>query len=200
MLVEVGSRVAAGLALWFFAYGAFLQWRISPWRITLVLLVASTVLSVGMSLFSNIPKKRDWSPLALFFSIAGTFYYLVFQLTTSRQIVPENIGAGIQVIGIVWQLYAKLSLRRSFGILPANRGIVSRGAYRLIRHPMYLGYLVIDTGFLLTNFSTRNLLTIVIQVLLQIGRIYREEKILSEDGEYLAYKQKVRYRVIPGVF
>ncbi|MGN5478976.1 hypothetical protein ACTMU2_24375 [Cupriavidus basilensis] len=42
---------------------------------------------------------------------------------TSR---PKIVGAGLQVAGIAWQLYAKaFSLRFSFGILPANRGIVS---------------------------------------------------------------------------
>ncbi|WP_443111429.1 methyltransferase family protein [Burkholderia sp. FERM BP-3421] len=198
--VEVAARVAAGLALGIFGYAAYIEWIADPSRITLVLLVITAALSVGLSLFSKVPTKRDWSPFAVFFSVAGTFYYLLFQLSASQKIIPEDIAASIQVVGLAWQLFAKLSLRRSFGILPANRGVVSRGAYRFVRHPMYLGYLMIDVGFLLANFSVQNVLAVCLQVLLQVGRIYREERILSEDGAYLAYKAKVRYRVIPGVF
>lgn len=200
ILIEVFARVVAALALGVFAYAAYLQWRLDPSRITLILLAVSTTLTVGLSLFAEPPKKRDWSPLALFFSVGGTFYYLVFQLTASRQLLPEAAGAAIQLIGLFWQLFAKVSLRKSFGILPANRGIVSRGAYRFVRHPMYLGYLIIDAGFLLTNFSARNLIAVALQIGLQLGRIRREERLLSEDAAYRAYRRSVRYRVIPGLF
>lgn len=200
ILIEVCARVTAALALGVFAYAAYTQWRLDPSRITLILLAVSTTLTVGLSLFAEPPKKRDWSPVALFFSLGGTFYYLVFQLTASRQLIPETAGAAIQLFGLFWQLFAKVSLRQSFGILPANRGVVSRGAYRFVRHPMYLGYLIIDTGFLLTNFSARNLIAVVLQIGLQIGRIRREERVLSEDAAYRAYRRSVRYRVIPGLF
>ncbi|SUY26821.1 Putative protein-S-isoprenylcysteine methyltransferase [Burkholderia oklahomensis] len=200
ILIEVFVRVVAALALGVFAYAAYTQWRLDPSRITLILLAVSMTLTVGLSLFAEPPKKRDWSPVALLFSLGGTFYYLVFQLTASRQVIPETVGAAIQLFGLFWQLFAKLSLRKSFGILPANRGVVSRGAYRFVRHPMYLGYLIIDTGFLLTNFSTRNLLAVALQIGLQVGRIHREERILSEDVAYRAYKRSVRYRVLPGLF
>lgn len=109
-------------------------------------------------------------------------------------------GGTWQIIGIAWQLFAKLSLGRSFGLLPANRGVVSTGAYRFMRHPIYTGYLLSEIGFLLANFSTRNLVTIGVWMLLQIGRISMEERVLSEDADYRAYKATVRYRLIPGVF
>ena len=35
----------------------------------------------------------------------------------------------------------KVVLGRSFGLVPANRGIVARGPYLLVRHPIYAGYL-----------------------------------------------------------
>ncbi|AOJ71617.1 MULTISPECIES: methyltransferase family protein [Burkholderia] len=200
ILIEVFARVAAALALGIFAYAAYMQWRLDPSRITLILLAVSTTLTVGLSLFAEPPKQRDWSPVALFFSLGGTFYYLVFQLSASHQLIPETIGAAIQLFGLFWQLFAKASLRKSFGILPANRGVVSRGAYRFVRHPMYLGYLIIDTGFLLTNFSVRNLIAVALQIGLQVGRIHREERVLSEDAAYRAYRRSVRYRVIPGIF
>ena len=50
-------------------------------------------------------------------------------------------GVLLVVLGTCFQLWSKLVLRRSFGIAPANRGVKMGGPYRLVRHPMYAGYL-----------------------------------------------------------
>lgn len=183
-----------------FAYAAIRRWHAEPTRITLLLLVVGLFMSIGLALFARVPTRRDWTPLALIFSLGGTFYFLGVQLSPGIQLIPETAGAALQLIGIFWELFAKLSLRRSFGILPANRGVVSRGAYRFIRHPMYLGYFITDLGFLLVNFGAQNMLVFGFQFALQIGRIVREERLLADDERYRAYRRKVRFRVIPGVF
>ncbi len=77
---------------------------------------------------------------------------------------------------------------------------MSDGAYRLVRHPIYLGYLATDIGFLLANFGLQNVLVFAGQFVLQGIRIARVEALLSEDPEYRAYRGKVHYRVLPGVF
>ncbi|NTZ07325.1 methyltransferase family protein [Burkholderia metallica] len=199
-LIELGARVASVTVLGVFAYLIYMSWRSDPSRITLILLLVSAVLTVGMSAFAKLPTRRDWHPVAVCFSLGGSFYCLAYQLTASTQLIPEWAGGTWQICGIAWQLFAKLSLGRSFGLLPANRGVVSTGAYRFMRHPIYAGYLLSEIGFLLSNFSTRNALTIGVWMLLQIGRIRMEERVLSEDADYRAYKTKVRYRLIPGVF
>ncbi|MBJ9594344.1 MULTISPECIES: methyltransferase family protein [Burkholderia] len=198
--IELCARVASVTVLGVFAYLIYIPWRSDPSRITLILLLVSAVLTVGMSAFAKLPKQRDWHPVAVCFSLGGSFYCLTYQLTASTQLIPEWAGGTWQIIGIAWQLFAKLSLGRSFGLLPANRGVVSTGAYRFMRHPIYTGYLLSEIGFLLANFSTRNLVTIGVWMLLQIGRISMEERVLSEDADYRAYKATVRYRLIPGVF
>ncbi|VWC19587.1 isoprenylcysteine carboxyl methyltransferase [Burkholderia lata] len=199
-LIELGARVSSVTVLGVFACLIYLQWRLNPGRITLILLLASAVLTVGFSAFAKLPRRRDWHPVAVCFSLGGSFYCLAYQLTASTQLIPEWAGGGWQIVGIALQLFAKLSLGRSFGLLPANRGVVSTGAYRFVRHPIYAGYLLSEIGFLLTNFSTRNLVTIGVWMLLQVGRISFEERVLSEDANYRAYKTQVRYRLIPGVF
>ncbi|RDK02378.1 isoprenylcysteine carboxyl methyltransferase [Paraburkholderia lacunae] len=199
-LLEVLARVGSASLLGLFAYFAIQHWLADPGRITLLLLVIAECFTVGLSLFTRIPVKRDWTPFAFVCSMGATYYFLAIQLGPGARLVPESIGAALQVSGICWQLVAKASLRRSFGILPANRGVVSCGAYRFVRHPMYLGYLVADIGFLLTNFDLQNVLVYGFQFALQGGRILREERILSSDENYRRYKGNVRYRVIPGVF
>lgn len=199
-LVEILARCAAALMLSIFTYAAIRQWLAAPTRITLLLLVVSAFMTLGLSLFARVPIKRDWTPFAFICSVGGTFYFLAVRLSPGVQLVPEMAGAALQLLGIFWQLFAKLSLRGSFGILPANRGVVSRGAYRFVRHPMYLGYFLTDIGFLLANFGIQNVIVYGCQFALQVGRIVREERLLSDDEQYRAYRSKVRRRVIPGVF
>ena len=55
--------------------------------------------------------------------------------------VTVETKQGRQLTGLLVE-DGKLSLGRSFGLMPANRGVVSTGMYRLVRHPIYLGYLV----------------------------------------------------------
>lgn len=199
-LIEVSARTGSAVLLSVFAYIAIQRWRADPGRFTLLLLVAAACFTVGLSLFTRVPVRRDWTPFAFLCSMGGTYYFLAVRLAPGAQLIPETVGASLQLLGIFWQLFAKASLRRSFGILPANRGIVSRGAYRFVRHPMYLGYFFIDIGFLLVNFGLQNLLVYGCQFALQVGRIVREEQLLSADEGYRTYKGRVRYRVIPGVF
>jgi protein-S-isoprenylcysteine O-methyltransferase Ste14 len=199
-LVEISSRLAAVLMLGVFAYAAVVQWLAAPTRITLLLLVVTAGVTVGLSLVTRVPSKRDWRPLAFICAMGGTYYFLAVRLTPGTHLIPETVGASLQVLGICWQLFAKGSLRRSFGILPANRGVVSCGAYRFVRHPMYLGYFITDIGFLLTNIGLQNLLVYAFQFALQVVRIVREERLLSADASYRTYKGRVRFRIIPGVF
>jgi protein-S-isoprenylcysteine O-methyltransferase Ste14 len=100
----------------------------------------------------------------------------------------------------VFVIYAKVFLGRSFGIVAADRGIVVMGPYRIVRHPIYLGYFVTHIEFLLANWSARNIALYISIYFFKISRILAEERILREDESYRADCQRVRYRVIPFIF
>ena len=56
-------------------------------------------------------------------------------------LAPELLTVALSACGLLVVIGGKLSLGRSFGLMPANRGVVSSGLYRIVRHPIYLGYL-----------------------------------------------------------
>lgn len=110
------------------------------------------------------------------------------------------IGIALVVLGNGFQISAKLFLRRSFGIAPANRGVKVAGPYRIVRHPMYAGYLAVNIGIMVLMPSLFNLTVYTIAWWAQILRLQAEERLLSEDAAYRDFKAKVRWRLVPGVF
>lgn len=109
-------------------------------------------------------------------------------------------GATLVLAGTLIAIGAQLSLRRSFGIVAANRGIKRTGLYAAVRHPMYLGYFVMYVGVLVVNPSLFNAVLLTLWAALQIIRIHAEERILMMDSTYRDHAAKVRYRLIPLVY
>ncbi|PMS22195.1 isoprenylcysteine carboxyl methyltransferase [Trinickia dabaoshanensis] len=200
VLADILLRAVTAAVFGMFAIAAISRWLAAPTRVTLLLFVVENCFTTGLALVSRMPVQRDWRPVSLFFSLGGTYGCMAYNLTPGIHLLPETAGASLQIAGIAWQLFAKGSLKRSFGVLPANRGVVSHGAYRVVRHPMYLGYFVTDIGFLLANFSLFNLSIHCFQLAMQVGRIVREERILETDIAYRCYRKAVRYRLIPMLF
>ncbi len=116
-----------------------------------------------------------------------------------KQFMPR-VGAFLLLFGFCIHVGAKLSLFRSFGVVPANRGVKVNGFYSLVRHPMYAGYFLTHTGFLLAVPSLWNFVIYICSWGLMVSRIYLEEELLSKSQDYQEYKKQVRYRIIPGVF
>ena len=109
-------------------------------------------------------------------------------------------GIGLLGAGTCLHILAKLFLRRSFGIAPANRGVKIDGPYRFMRHPMYSGYLLTHIGIFLMMPTLINLAIYVIGWSAQILRLRAEERLLAEDPAYRAYLDRVRWRLIPGIY
>ncbi len=200
LLGEIAMRVLTVLVYSIFLWAALQQFYKDPSRITLILLALSELITIGLAVCSRVPRERDWNPATVVISICVSFYFVTLRIKSGIHLVPETVAAGLQIAGIVIQISAKLSLRRSFGILPANRGVVVSGPYRFLRHPIYFGYGVNQLGFLLSNFGVQNLVVLVLLWSSQVFRVVREERVLIKDAKYREYAARVRYRFIPGIF
>jgi len=200
LLTDILLRIYVAGAVLFFAAGVFTHWRADPGRITLLLIAIIEIITAAIIVCSRRAQQRDWRPLSVAATLIALFHFLGLSLEPGTHVVSEAVGAGLQISGMLFQLYAKLSLGRSFGILPATRRLVTRGAYCWLRHPIYFGYLIADVGFLLSNFSLQNFAVFLVLYIAQLIRIRREEEMLGTFPGYPDYCKAVPYRLIPGVY
>ncbi len=143
------------------------------------------------------PRSVSISPSEWTLSFAGTTLPMFMRPTSGGF---EGLGLAIQFVGLIVIVAALLSLRRSFGVVPANRGVRQGGFYRWVRHPLYAGEMVFITGFVLVNPSILNIGLWAADCLLQVCRARCEERFLSADPQYRCYRQRSRYRLLPLIY
>jgi protein-S-isoprenylcysteine O-methyltransferase Ste14 len=115
-------------------------------------------------------------------------------------LLPDMATAAISVVGVALALASKMSIGRSFGLVPANRGMVDRGPYALVRHPIYAGYLISHVGFLCAHPTVMNAALLVVADAALVYRALLEERTLAGDPRYRTYMQRVAWHLVPGVF
>ena len=152
-----------------------------------------TVLRRGTSVVDRSHRARVLTAISMMGPV-------LVQPAAVTALAPELATVPVSAAGFLVVIAGKLSLGRSFGLMPANRGVVSTGLYRLVRHPIYMGYLITHAGFLAANPTFLNLVMLVAADLALMWRAVCEEQTLSQDEAYREYQQVVRWRVVPGVF
>jgi protein-S-isoprenylcysteine O-methyltransferase Ste14 len=197
-LLSVLSRVIPAS---YFAIVCLGFWKnfVQTGKWTSLLWMASEGLIIFLLVFRRESRRISRDPWDWIVALGGSFAVLLVRPATTT-IALESVGIGFQVAGTLFAIYAKVFLGRSFGIVAADRGIVVGGPYRFVRHPIYLGYFVTHIGFLMANWSPRNLALYIVIYLFQILRILAEERILREDESYRVYCERVRYRLVPFIF
>ena len=172
-----------------------------------ILLLISEGIVVGFIIFrrrtENISIRfTDW-----IIAFAGTFFSLLVvpgegtaEGASELRAIALRLSAFLLIAGLSIHLGAKLSLRRSFGLVAADRGIKAGGLYKRVRHPMYLGYMMSHVGYLIFAPVPWNFAVYGLSWVFLIARIFAEERILSLNPEYQTYMEEVPYRLIPKVF
>lgn len=168
-------------------------------HVTGLLLLASEGLVVALTVVRRTAGTVDRSWSARLLTMFATFGPPLVR-PYSVAFAPESVTIAISAVGLGIVVLGKLSLGRSFGLIPANRGIVSTGLYRIVRHPIYLGYLLTHVGFVAANPADWNLCILAAADIALMMRAVREERTLALDPQYREYMQRVRWRIIPGVF
>ena len=126
--------------------------------------------------------RFGWSQVPAWVSIVGA--------------VMVAVGLGMAMLVIIQNHYASANITIEDG-----QPLVNTGLYGVVRHPMYLGNVILLTGMALALGSYWALLIVVGGVLLMAVRIFDEEKLLTEQlAGYRQYIHDVRYRLVPLVW
>jgi len=163
-----------------------------------------SLLGLGLMIFYTLvaaffllraPNQKTCARWETALAVLGVFLPIVLL----RPVEPglRLVGDIIQSLALLGMILALISLGRSFAMAPADRGLVTSGLYRWIRHPLYAMETAFYVGFLIANPSWRNLAGLLLCLAVHVIRIRREERILSG---YEDYSGCVRWRLLPLVW
>ena len=154
----------------------------------------------GMFLIRAQPVRVSGRSLDWLAAFGGTFGGLLLRPDGYHPEWGDGFGLALQAVGVTISIVALFKLGRSFGLVAAHRGLVMSGPFSIVRHPIYAAYLVGEIGYLMQSFSLWNVAVLTLAWVAQIARMNAEERLLSEDAAYAAYRVSVPRRLIPGVW
>lgn len=152
-------------------------------RMVQKIVITGTILSViAVLVISALDHRFGWSDVPTPVVVVGNLLVAV--------------GLGLAQLVVIQNGYAAATIQVEDG-----QPLVSTGLYGLVRHPLYVGALIMMVGTPLALDSYWGLVAIV-PGLLSLGfRIEDEEKMLRQDLDgYDEYMQDVRYRLVPYVW
>lgn len=209
-LVPVMIMIVMGLVL-FLPAGSLRYWQGWLWWSIIsavTLLITTYFVKRDRDLLARRMKVREKEPQPLLItvlSILSMFAYLVpgfdFRLHWSTVPVGVVIAANVAVLaGYLFIFYVFRVNSYASSVIQVEEGqqVISTGPYAVVRHPMYLGLLLMLLATPLALGSYWALLLAVLFVPTVIFRIRNEEKILGRDlAGYASYSRKTRYRLVP---
>jgi protein-S-isoprenylcysteine O-methyltransferase Ste14 len=170
-------------------------------HITGLMLLASESLVIVLTLARRRAKLIDRTvPAAIVTLVSAAGPPLLRADADIAALAPDMLTGAVSMLALMLILSGKLTLGRSFGLVPANRGVVVQGPYSAVRHPIYSGYLVAHVAFLAAHPSTWNIAVFAVADGALILRALMEERVLAHDASYRAYCTRVAWHLIPGVF
>lgn len=143
-----------------------------------------------------------------FYVLASTGYFgccywlwrpLPLTLSHAFRAVALSLGVLLYFPGLAVVLWGRLTLAQMYNVsstfgaqLYANQQLVTHGPFALVRHPMYLGILLVSIGGILL-YRTWTFLLLLLQFLVLMVRARREEEALAAEfgGQWAAYRQRV---------
>jgi protein-S-isoprenylcysteine O-methyltransferase Ste14 len=220
------SRIVSGIlglilfALFWFGIAGRLTWW-QGWAFLLTFITYVCVLAWRLSKVSpgllrerNQPaeKAEPWDRVLIGIYTVILLILLVVTALDGGRYLWSFVPLGIQLIGwfllaaaclMIWHVMMTNAYLSSWARLQEERKqvVVQEGAYRYIRHPMYLGIIVAFLGMPLALGSWWGMIPGVVIVGLFVYRTYREDLMLIHGlSGYAEYAESVRYRLLPGIW
>ena len=186
---------SAELALLFFLTPTF---TITDW-----IYVLQNLLVLGIALTRRPPELQDHS-LASGAAVIVAYAYPYAQVVYLRWVPGEPAwpagGLVLVTLAACLSLASLLSLGRWFGVRPALRGLATKGPYRLVRHPMYLAYVLADIGYNLQEWNFGTVLLVMAGWASLLYRIRAEERMLSQSCRLAGLRRPGALPPLPGLW
>jgi protein-S-isoprenylcysteine O-methyltransferase Ste14 len=159
------------------------------------------LLMAAMSLVRIAPKTTRLDLCAFLSTIFPVFLLpCLLRAESASSGVLAWTGVGLELLGVALSQVSRVYMGRSFGILPGNRGIVSKGPFHFVRHPIYVGWFLLTLGYLASYPSWMNSFITLATLPFMMWRIALEEGLLEADSDYRKYRRTVPFRLLPGVY
>jgi protein-S-isoprenylcysteine O-methyltransferase Ste14 len=165
--------------------------------------VTSHLIVLGIALTRRPAKALDralTSYAAVIVAYAYPYAQVVYMRWVSGNPVWPAGGVVLVAFAAVLSLVSLVALGRGFGLRPALRELTTTGPYRVVRHPIYLAYVIADIGYNLQEWNLGTILLVLAGWAAMIYRIHAEESILSRDPGWQRYVSSVRSRLVPGIW
>src|SRR5260370_11405908 len=164
--------------------------------------VANLIWAVGAALMGvlslvRIPPNAAMVNLRSILAVAGmTLVPAQIRPTVASVGILASCAVILELFGVVLSQVGRLYLGRSFGLLPANRGVVTTGPFRLMRHPIYLGWFILTVGYVMAYPNVLNALAVVFAFPFILGRIQLVKQFLFVDPSYCPYAWPISYFLV----
>jgi protein-S-isoprenylcysteine O-methyltransferase Ste14 len=199
VLADIIARVVVGTLFTLLCINLLADF-LKTGHITGLMLLASESLVLVFTIVRRRAVLVDRSVGAGAVTLVSLVGPVLLRVGGAGSLAPDVLTAGISAAGLGLVILGKIALGRSFGLVPANRGVVIKGPYKAMRHPIYAGYLAVHAAFIIANPRLLNIAVLVVADSALIARALIEERVLGHDAAYRAYCERVGWRLMPGLY